>query len=120
LQYGNSVTGEAGEGRHTLSGFVCKHPDSVSPKSIDVLPKSSIGRIYDMVCKGAKADAEVKLSQKQRRFCTKYVADSRASSKTKRRLLRSANKQAIRSVFGPLMLQVAFGTYASGVVPTTV
>jgi hypothetical protein len=97
----------------------CANTTTAFRHAIDVLPKSSIRRIYDMVCKGAKADAQVKLSPKQRRFCTKYVADSRASSKTKRRLLRSANKQAIRSVFGPLMLHVAFGTSASGVVPTT-
>jgi hypothetical protein len=99
---------------------LCANTPTAFRHAIDVLPKSSIRRVYDMVCKGVKVDAQVKLSPKQRRFCTKYVADSRASSKTKRRLLRSANKQAIRSVFGPLMLQVAFGAYASGVVSTTV
>ena len=97
---------------------LCANTPTAFRHAIDVLPKSSIRRIYDTVCKGAKADAQVKLSPKQRRFCTKYAADSRASSKTKRRLLRSANKQAIRSVFGPLMLQVAFDTSASGVVST--
>jgi hypothetical protein len=98
---------------------LCANTPTASRYAIDLLPKSSIRRIYDMVCKGAKADAQVILAPKQRRFCTKFVADSSAFSKTKRRLLCSANKQAIRSVFGPLMLQVAVGTSESGVMPTT-
>jgi len=82
-------------------------------RAIDALPKSSIRRIYDAVCNVAKGDAQVKFSPKHRRLCSKYRADSRASSKTKRRLLRSAKKEAIRSVFAPLMLHTAFGAFDS-------
>ena len=83
-------------------------------RAIDALPTSSIIRIYELVCIAAKGDGQVKLSPKQRRLCTKYGADSRASSKTKRRLLRRATKEAVRSVFAPLMLQTAFGATDGG------
>jgi hypothetical protein len=89
-------------------------------RAIDSLPSSSIKRVYELVCNAAKGgDAEVKLSPKQRRLCTKYEADSRASLKTKRRLLRRANKEAVRSVFAPLMLQTAFGAADGGVMSAT-
>jgi hypothetical protein len=83
-------------------------------RAIDALPTASIIRIYDLVCSAAKGDGQVKLSPKQRRLCTKYGADSRASSKTKRRLLRRASKEAVRSVFAPLMLQTALGASEGG------
>jgi hypothetical protein len=85
-------------------------------RAIDALPTSSIIRIYDLVCNAAKGDGQVKLSPKQLRLCTKYGADSRASSKTKRRLLRRANKEVVRSVFAPLMLQTALGATDGGMV----
>ena len=88
-------------------------------RAIDALPTSSIIRIYELVCIAAKGDGQVKLSPKQRRLCTKYGADSCASSKTKRRLLRRATKEAVRSVFAPLMLQSAFGATDGGVMSAT-
>jgi hypothetical protein len=93
---------------------LCATTPTAFRHAIDSLPKSSIKRIYDVVCNAAKSDAQPKLSPKQRRMCDKYRADSRSSSKTKRRLLRSANKQAIRSVLGPLMLQTALVACDSG------
>jgi hypothetical protein len=87
-------------------------------RAIDVLPKSSTRRIHEMKCNVAKGDAQLKFSPKQRRLCSKYVADVRASSKTKRRLLRSANKEAVRPVLAPLLLQTAFGTTDGRVTPT--
>jgi hypothetical protein len=97
---------------------LCATTSTAFRKAIDALPKPSIKRIYDMVCSDANGDAQVKLSPKQRRLCRKYRADVHASSKTKRRLLRSANRQAIRAVFGPLMLHTAFVPGDSGVMPT--
>jgi hypothetical protein len=88
-------------------------------RAIDALPAASIIRIYELVCIAAKGDGQVKLSPKQRRLCIKYGADSRASSKTKRRLLRRASKEAVRSVLAPLMVQTAFGATGSGVVSRT-
>ena len=88
-------------------------------RAIDALPNSSIIRIYALICSVAKGDAHLQLSPtKRRRLCSKYGADVRASSKTKRRLLRSADKETIRSFFGPLLLQTAFGGTDSGVMPT--
>jgi hypothetical protein len=88
-------------------------------RAIDALPTSSIIRIYELICIAAKGDGQVKLSSKQRRLCTKYGTDSRASSKTKRRLLRRATKETVRSVFAPLMLQTAFGATDGGVMSAT-
>jgi hypothetical protein len=93
---------------------VCAASPLAFRRAIDALPTSSIVRIYELVCIAAKGDGQVKLSPKQRRLCTKYAVDSRASSKTKRRLLRRATKDAIRSVFAPLMLKTAFGATDGG------
>jgi hypothetical protein len=93
---------------------LCATAPSAFRQAIDALPKPSIKRIYDVVCNAANGDGQVKLSPKQRRLCKKYRADSHASSKTKRRLLRNADKQTVRSVLVPLILQNACAAGDSG------
>ena len=100
--------------------MLCASSPTAFRRAIDVLPKSSIRRIYDVVCNVGKGQAQVKLSPKQCRLCSKYIADSRASSKTKRRLLRGASKQTVHSVFAPLMMQTVLDAFVTSAAPTTV
>ena len=92
--------------------------------AIDAVPDSTIRRICDAVLYAMKGDAHCKLTLEQVRLCRKYkrsiedLTTTKKLLKTKRRLLRSANKQVGGSVFVPFMLQVARDTLGSRLIPT--
>jgi hypothetical protein len=91
--------------------------------AIDSVPDSSIRRVCDAVLNATKGDAKRKLTPAQRALCNKYkrsidiLVSPKKSLKTKRSLLRSARKQVGGSVFVPMLVQAAFDTLGSALIP---